>query len=119
LSQSVHSLNRSKRSSVSSFAIDGKPMDHWSDDNAFDKIRDASGRIVLQPKHSIFETILLPHEYDLLRLKTIEQPFFSKYNRFFPDSGHFACRGCGNALYDAQYKLDLNNGKSFVFELLS
>ena len=118
LSQSTHSLrstsslNRSKRSAIGDFQIDGKPMEHWKNpDDHFDKVRDASGRIVLEPKaNNFFETILQPHEYDLLRKKEIEQPFFSKYNRFFPDSGHFACKACGNALYDAQYKLDLNNG---------
>ena len=45
-----------------------------------------------------------------MRSRTIEQPYFPKYNRFFPTSGHFCCKGCANELFASHMKFNAYNG---------
>jgi peptide-methionine (R)-S-oxide reductase len=96
--------------SRSEFTIDGRALPHWDRSN-FQLERDSTCRYVYKPiAHDFFETILKAQEFDVLRKTTIEQPYFSKYNRFFPTSGHFCCKGCGNELFSSQTKFNAYNG---------
>jgi peptide-methionine (R)-S-oxide reductase len=90
--------------------MDGKPLAHWDKSN-FQLERDETCRFVLKPKEEdFFAKTLTTREYDALRKTTIEQPYFSKYNRFFPRSGHFCCKACGNALFSHATKFNAYNG---------
>jgi peptide-methionine (R)-S-oxide reductase len=91
--------------------IDGGPLPHWDKSN-FELKRDASARIICEPKQgsSFYEEQLNEHDLEILRQSGIEQPYFSKYNRFFPDCGHFCCKACGNPLYCRTAKFDADNG---------
>ena len=46
---------------------------------------------------------LEPLEFEVLRQKGTE-PRGGEYDAFYPTEGHFACRGCGKALYSAAAK---------------
>mmetsp|Transcript_29007 Transcript_29007/g.94778 ORF Transcript_29007/g.94778 Transcript_29007/m.94778 type:complete len:122 (+) Transcript_29007:37-402(+) len=43
-------------------------------------------------------------EFNILRRAATEPAGTGEYNRFFPQKGHFACRGCGFPLYAASSK---------------
>lgn len=47
---------------------------------------------------------LSAEEYRILRNKGTEPPFSGKYDAFYPESGFFSCRACGNPLFDARSK---------------
>ena len=49
-------------------------------------------------------TELAPEQFEILRNKGTERPGTGEYNKFYPKEGHFACAGCGQALYSAQSK---------------
>jgi len=49
-------------------------------------------------------------EFVILREKGTERPGTGEYNKFYPKQGHFACTGCGQALYSAQAKFDSGCG---------
>jgi peptide-methionine (R)-S-oxide reductase len=96
--------------SRSEFTMDGRALPHWDRSN-FELERDSTCRYVYKPKENdFFEKILKKQEFDILRKTTIEQPYFSKYNRFFPQSGHFCCKACGNELYSSLTKFNAYNG---------
>lgn len=50
-------------------------------------------------------------EYRVLREKGTERAGTGEYDKFYPKGdSHFACRGCGNALYSAEAKFDSGCG---------
>lgn len=95
------------------FEVDGHPLEHWKKDNFAPK-RDATCRVVYEPKDGkqFFHKALNHEDYGVMRglTNTLEQPYFSKYNRFFPQSGHFCCKACGNPLYSYETKFDIDDG---------
>mmetsp|Transcript_16011 Transcript_16011/g.44273 ORF Transcript_16011/g.44273 Transcript_16011/m.44273 type:complete len:491 (+) Transcript_16011:338-1810(+) len=95
------------------FEVDGHPLEHWKKDN-FEPKRDATCRVVYEPKEGkqFYQKALKSEEYDIMRglNNTLEQPYFSKYNRFFPQRGHFCCKACGNPLYSHETKFDIDDG---------
>ncbi len=95
------------------FEVNGDPLHHWKKDN-FEPKRDATFRVVYEPKigRKFFRKTLRDEDYAITRRLTtsLEQPYFSKYNRFFPRKGHFCCKGCGNPLYSSEAKFDVDDG---------
>ena len=93
------------------FDIDGYPLPHWDKSN-FKPERDESCRVVYKPKDGsgFFLKNLRKEDYVVMRRSSMEQPFFSKYNRFFPIKGHFCCKACGNPLYSHKEKLKKTDG---------
>eukprot|EP00934_Nitzschia_sp_Nitz4_P004090 Nitzschia sp. Nitz4//scaffold261_size27179//17819//19216//NITZ4_008214-RA/size27179-processed-gene-0.13-mRNA-1//1//CDS//3329544732//4080//frame0 len=93
------------------FDVDGTPLAHWDKKN-FEPERDETCRVVYKPKggQEFFERNLESEDFEVMRTVSIEQPFFSKYNRFFPRRGHFCCKACGNPLYSHQAKLKTEDG---------
>jgi peptide methionine sulfoxide reductase MsrB len=91
--------------------VDGRPLEHWNKSN-FQQKRDESCRVVYEPKDgkAFFLKNLPPEDYEVMRTMSLEQPYFSKYNRFFPSRGHFCCKACGNALYSHVTKFDAEDG---------
>jgi peptide methionine sulfoxide reductase MsrB len=91
--------------------VDGRPLDHWDNKN-FEKKRDETCRVVYHPKegNKFFQKNLPSEDYEVMKSFSLEQPFYSKYNRFFPKRGHFCCKACGNALYAAMVKFDAEDG---------
>ena len=53
---------------------------------------------------------LSDEEYYILRQKGTERPGTGKYNKFYPEDGHFVCAGCGKPLYSAAAKFDSGCG---------
>lgn len=49
-------------------------------------------------------------EYLILRKKSTEPAFSGKYDKFFPQFGHFKCRGCASPLYSVRSKFDSRSG---------
>ncbi len=93
------------------FDVDGTALPHWDKSN-FQPERDESCRVVYRPKEGcdFFQKNLRQEDYLVLRRSTMEQPFFSKYNRFYPKKGHFCCKACGNPLYSHAAKLKREDG---------
>jgi peptide methionine sulfoxide reductase MsrB len=95
------------------FDVDGHSLENWDKDN-FEPKRDATCRIVYEPKNGekFFRETLDHEDYDIMRCHStsLEQPYFSKYNRFFPQMGHFCCKACGNLLYSYETKFDVDDG---------
>ena len=95
------------------FDVDGHSLEHWDKDN-FEPKRDDTCRIVYEPKDGkkFFQETLDHEDYDIMRClsTSLEQPYFSKYNRFFPQMGHFCCKACGNLLYSYETKFDVDDG---------
>lgn len=93
--------------------VDGRPLQHWDKKN-FEPHRDETCRLVYKPKDGakFFQEYLDGEDYQIMRRHKLllEQPYFSKYNRFFPKHGYFACKACGNALYSHSSKFDANDG---------
>jgi peptide methionine sulfoxide reductase MsrB len=91
--------------------VDGRPLQHWNTNN-FEKKRDESCRVVFEPKQGkeFFQQNLPTEDYEVMRSISLEQPYYSKYNRFFPRRGHFCCKACGNALYSFVTKFDAEDG---------
>lgn len=83
------------------FEVDGHALKHWEKCN-FRTKRDSTCRLVYDAKegNKFFEETL-DADYNIMRCLSTsrEQPYFSKYNRFFPQRGHFCCKACGNPLY--------------------
>jgi peptide methionine sulfoxide reductase MsrB len=91
--------------------VDGRPLPHWETSN-FEPRRDETCRVVYEPKDGarFFHKNLDLEDYQVMRSLSLEQPYFSKYNRFFPKRGHFCCKACGNALYDHSSKVEVGDG---------
>lgn len=53
---------------------------------------------------------LSPLEYDVLRQAGTERPFTGEHTSVFPSSGHYACKGCGTALYSSESKFEASCG---------
>lgn len=53
---------------------------------------------------------LSPKAFQILRQRGTEPPGSHEYNSFLPNAGHFACAGCGLALYSASSKFASNCG---------
>lgn len=49
-------------------------------------------------------------EYQVIRLKGTELPGSGQYDHFYPKSGFFRCRGCGNPLYPSSAKFSSGCG---------
>jgi hypothetical protein len=41
-----------------------------------------------------WRALLTPFEYDVLRRGGTEPAFSGEYDSYYPDAGHFACKGC-------------------------
>jgi len=92
------------------FKVDGSPLEHWEMSN-FERSRDETARIIYKPvEEDFFAKNLRESDFTVLRQEKMEQPFFSKYNRFYPESGHFCCKACGHALYSVEAKLKRHDG---------
>ena len=92
------------------FDVDGAALSHWNKSN-FQPERDETARVIYKPKSSeFFEKNLPKEDFHVMRHVSIEQPFFSKYNRFYPRRGQFCCKACGNALYSYKTKLTRHDG---------
>lgn len=93
------------------FDVDGASLPHWDKSN-FQPERDESCRVVYKPKggSEFYRKHLGNEDYLVMRRSMIEQPFFSKYNRFYPKKGHFCCKACGNPLYSHKSKLKRDDG---------
>lgn len=91
--------------------VDGMPLPHWDRTN-FETKRDETCRVVYEPKEGkeFFHKHLPMEDYQVMRSISLEQPYYSKYNRFFPKRGYFACKACGNALYSHETKFDAEDG---------
>jgi peptide methionine sulfoxide reductase MsrB len=91
--------------------VDGTSLPYWNPAN-FQPERDESCRVVFKPKDGseFFQKNLRKEDYVVMQREAMEQPFFSKYNRFYPRKGHFCCKACGNPLYDHTAKLKIENG---------
>mmetsp|Transcript_28530 Transcript_28530/g.111724 ORF Transcript_28530/g.111724 Transcript_28530/m.111724 type:complete len:151 (+) Transcript_28530:392-844(+) len=57
-----------------------------------------------------WERVLTPEQFRILRMKGTEYPGTGEYNKFFPETGTFACAGCGNPLFDAETKFNSGSG---------
>jgi peptide-methionine (R)-S-oxide reductase len=81
----------------------GKPLHHWKvyKDQFMDN---STENKQLSPSESWWSTYLTPIEESVMRRACTETPRSSSYYKFFPRQGHFACRACGNALYQARSK---------------
>ena len=95
------------------FEVNGDPLDHWKKDN-FESKQDSTSRVVYEPKigKQFFRKTLGVEDYAITRslVTSLEQPYFSKYNRFFPKKGYFCCKACGNPLYSSKAKFDVDDG---------
>lgn len=93
------------------FDVDGGHLPHWDKSN-FQPERDESCRVIYKPKggSEFYQKHLPRDDYLVMRRSMIEQPFFSKYNRFYPKKGHFCCKACGNPLYSHKAKLKREDG---------
>jgi peptide methionine sulfoxide reductase MsrB len=91
--------------------VDGMPLKHW-DRNNFESKRDETCRVVYKPKDGkdFFCKNLPMEDYEVMKTISLEQPYYSKYNRFFPKQGHFCCKACGNTLYSYLTKFDAEDG---------
>ncbi|KAG7368019.1 selenoprotein SelR domain containing protein [Nitzschia inconspicua] len=91
--------------------VDGRPLQHWDRKN-FETKRDETCRVVYEPKggKEFFRKHLPLEDYQVMRTFSLEQPYYSKYNRFFPKRGHFCCKACGNPLYSHVTKFDAEDG---------
>lgn len=56
-----------------------------------------------------FET-LNADEFRILRMSGTEAPGSHEYDKFLPETGHFACKGCGIPLYSADSKFKSSCG---------
>lgn len=65
---------------------------------------------VVKKTDAEWRELLSPAEYQILRQKGTERPGTGEYNKFQPTTGHFACAGCGTALYSAAAKFDSGCG---------
>ena len=51
-----------------------------------------------------------PTSFQVLRRKGTEPAGTGEYDKFYPDEGHFVCKGCGNPLYSADSKFNSGCG---------
>lgn len=64
----------------------------------------------LQKSEAEWEAELDSSSFRVLRKRGTERPGSSEYNKFQPEEGHFACKGCGLPLYSAQSKFPSSCG---------
>lgn len=92
--------------------LDGRPLPHWQALTIHHrtKIVSCDGQTieVWEPLdyQRFWNDHLTPKEFDVLRKQATEPPRSSIYHKFYPDSGFFACRACGLALYSYQSKIN-------------
>jgi len=48
--------------------------------------------------------------FNVLRNKGTERPWSGEYNKFYPSTGYFVCKGCKNPLYSSKAKYDSGCG---------
>mmetsp|Transcript_42385 Transcript_42385/g.106342 ORF Transcript_42385/g.106342 Transcript_42385/m.106342 type:complete len:358 (-) Transcript_42385:302-1375(-) len=70
----------------------------------------AAARFPLKKSDSEWKSALSDFEFKVLREKGTEPAGTGEYDKFYPDSGYFACRGCGAPLYSAQAKFNSGCG---------
>ncbi|KAI3435560.1 hypothetical protein D9Q98_001625 [Chlorella vulgaris] len=58
----------------------------------------------------VWKKLLNAEEYNVLREKGTERPGTGEYNKMYPKSGVFVCRGCEAPLYEANTKFDSGCG---------
>jgi len=72
------------------------------------KAADTASKMALSEKE--WKERLTPKEFEVLRKKGTEPPRTGEYDKFYPKTGYFACKGCGNPLYTAKAKFDSGCG---------
>ena len=59
---------------------------------------------VSQKTAAEWKEVLTDDEYHILRERGTEAAGSGEYDKLFPETGHFVCRGCGSPLYSATAK---------------
>ena len=73
-------------------------------------------KITNVPKHEVekseeeWKSCLTETEYKILRLKRTETVESGAYNKHYPKSGYYACKGCNFPLYSFAAKFDSGCG---------
>jgi len=60
-----------------------------------------------------WKSLLTKQEYYILRLQGTQNSVGGEYDKVFPKTGYFGCRGCGTPLYSTSSKVDLCGWVSF------
>jgi len=68
------------------------------------KRRPPKSRYPVQKSEAEWKKQLTKDEFKILRKKGTQRSGCGEYDRIFPESGFFGCRGCGHPLYSAKSK---------------
>mmetsp|Transcript_34914 Transcript_34914/g.67925 ORF Transcript_34914/g.67925 Transcript_34914/m.67925 type:complete len:148 (+) Transcript_34914:70-513(+) len=77
------------------------------------KKRPPKSRYPVQKSDAEWKKQLTKEEYKILRKKGTQRSGCGEYDRVFPKSGYFGCRGCGHPLYSAKAKFPDSGWSAF------